>query len=177
MKDNYFQSSKSTESGITSYLKKTKNNNDNNSYTAQKTALEDLIWSGSPSQWANIYFYLLCAFVIPIYGFGLFLILWKFLDTYYHKITITTQRIIERRGILSRHTNEIELYRVKDLRHDQPVFLRIFSLSNILLNTTDHNYPEYKIEGVSNGASLREQLRQAIDIRRDIKGVRELDVG
>ncbi|UOB18435.1 PH domain-containing protein [Abyssalbus ytuae] len=136
---------------------------------------EKTIWKGSPSQWSNLMFYLSCTFLIAAFGLGLLLALWKYLDTQLHIYHITNQRIIEHRGILSKVSKEIELYRVKDIQHREPLFLRIFGLSNILLIAADHDSPVLVLKGLENGAELKEEIRMAVDIRRDIKKVREID--
>lgn len=141
----------------------------------QHTNQEKTLWTGTPSQWVNFPYYLLCIPLVLAFGAGLFLALYFYLTTKYNRFEITNQRIIEHKGILSRFTDELELYRVKDLRHDQPFFLRMLGLSNVVLNTTDHSNPVLTIKGVKNGKKLKEQLRMAVDHRRDIKGVREVD--
>ncbi len=136
---------------------------------------ETKIWTGVPSQWINFLFYLCCVPLSIVFGLGLLLALWKYYDTRLHKIMVTDQRIIEERGIFSVTTNEIELYRVKDITYEQPFFLRIFGLSNIVLITADHTSPTFVLKAIKNGKYIKEQLRLAVDIRRDLKRVRELD--
>jgi uncharacterized membrane protein YdbT with pleckstrin-like domain len=136
---------------------------------------EKLIWEGNPSQWTNFKFYLLCVLLTVVFGLGLILAIWKYYDTKKNKLEITDQRIIEHRGIFSRTTNEVELYRVKDIKHLQPFWLRMVGLSNIWLDSTDHSNPVILIKGISNGKEIKEKLRIAIDIRRDVKSVREID--
>jgi uncharacterized membrane protein YdbT with pleckstrin-like domain len=133
------------------------------------------IWEGRSSQWVCFSFYLLCAVLTVVLGLGLLLALWKYLDTRLNTFKITNQRIIEKRGILSVRTNQLELFRVKDIQLDQPFVLRLFGLSNIILTTSDVSNPVYKIRGIEHGAALLEHIRVAVDQRRDIKGVRELD--
>ena len=135
---------------------------------------ENLIWTGRPSQWVNFdYFlvgFLLCFLVIPI-----FIAIWRYLVVRTWNIEITDQRIIEQKGVFSRTTDEIELYRVKDLRLEEPFLLRLVGLSNIQLTTSDHTHRIYRIPALHNGQELREQLRVAVDVRRDKKGVTERD--
>jgi len=136
---------------------------------------EENIWEGSPSQWSNFSFYLLCVILTPAFGIGLLLALWKYYDTRFNKFEITTQRILEHKGIFSKTTDEIELFRVKDLTHHQPFFLRLVGLSSVSLDTTDKSHPLVLIKAVNNGKELKEHLRIAVDKRRDIKGVTEID--
>jgi membrane protein YdbS with pleckstrin-like domain len=135
---------------------------------------EKIIWEGSPSQWTNFDTYVLCFFfswlVIPI-----FIALWQYLVVKLWKIEVTDQRIIEIKGVLSKTTDELEHYRVKDIRLEEPFFLRLVGLSNIVLNTSDRTHPRVRIPAIQNGKALREELRIAVDIRRDKKRVRETD--
>jgi len=135
---------------------------------------EKEIWKGSPSQWTNFGTYVFCILfiwlVIPI-----FIALWRFLLVKTWKIEITDQRLIEEKGVLSKKTDELELYRVKDIRLEQPFFLRLVGLSNIILATSDRTHSIVKIPAIKDGKNLREKLRVAIDARRDKKKVRETD--
>jgi membrane protein YdbS with pleckstrin-like domain len=135
---------------------------------------EKEIWKGSPSQWTNSGTYVMCILfcwlVIPV-----FIALWRFLVVKTWKIEITDQRLIEEKGVLSKTTDELELYRVKDIRLDQPFFLRLVGLSNVILLTSDRTNPVVRIPAITDGKNLRERLRAAVDIRRDKKRVRETD--
>jgi membrane protein YdbS with pleckstrin-like domain len=139
-----------------------------------KTMEEKEIWKGSPSQWTNFKTYVLCVLfsllVVPI-----FIALWQFLLVKTWKIKITDQRLIEEKGVLSKNTDELELFRVKDIRLEQPFFLRLVGLSNIILATSDKTHSIVKIPAIKDGKSLRERLRVAVDERRDKKKVRETD--
>ena len=136
---------------------------------------EETIWEGNPSHWTSFPFYFISVLFIPLLGIGLIMGIWRYLTIKYWKITITNQRIIEEKGVLSKTTNELELFRVKDLKLDQPFFLRIVGLSNIILLTSDRTNKRYLIEGVDNGKELREKLRVSVEKRRDEKKVREVD--
>ena len=136
---------------------------------------EKTIFKGSPSQVTNFGFYILCVILFPVFGLGLIMFLFRFLKTKFTKFEITDERIIEQTGVLSRKTDETELYRVKDIRLEEPFFLRMFGLSTILLVTSDKTSPIIKLQGVINGNDLRKELRTVVEIRRDKKGVKERD--
>lgn len=138
--------------------------------------MEKTIFKGSPSQLTNTPFYFVCLLLIPFFGLGILMFLIRFLKTKFTKIEITDERIIEQTGILSRKTDETELYRVKDIRLDEPFFLRIFGLSNILIVTSDKTSPIISLFGIKNGSELRKELRDLVEARRDKKGVRERDL-
>ena len=136
---------------------------------------ERIISEGNPSQKLHTLFYIVCALsfwlIIPI-----FLAIWKYMTVSNWNITITNQRIIEKKGVLSKTTHEIELYRIKDIILEEPFFLRIAGLSNIFLLTSTNKSGGIRIPGWENGEKLRETLRNEIEIQRDIKGVRVRDL-
>ncbi len=136
---------------------------------------EETIWKGSPSQWVNFGFYLFWLLPMAWMGLGIVLSLWRYLTTKFTVIEITTERITEEKGVFSKTTDEVELYRVKDIRLEQPFFLRLVSLSNVLLVTTDRTHSIIRLGGVPDGKGLSEKLRASVEERRDTKGVREVD--
>lgn len=137
---------------------------------------EKMIWEGTPSQWSNFMFYMLCIPLLIVFGLGLLLALWKYFDTQSNRIRITDQRIIEQRGILAKITDELDLYQIKYIKQEQPFLLQFFNLSNIVLGTTDQIGPRLVLRGMKDDDNLKERLRMAIDTQRDLKGewLREL---
>jgi uncharacterized membrane protein YdbT with pleckstrin-like domain len=135
---------------------------------------EKLIVKGSPCQITNFWYYILCL-PLAFVGIGFIMFLVRFLKTKFTKYEITEERIIETTGVFSRSTDETELYRVKDIRLEEPFFLRMFGLSTILLVTSDKTSPFITLSGVKNGNNLRKILRDAVEVRRELKGVRERD--
>lgn len=135
---------------------------------------EKQIWSGTPSQVINIPTFVICGLffwlVIPS-----FIILWKWLVVKTTKYELTSERLKTRTGILNKKTDELELYRVRDYRLDQPFFLRIFSLGNIVLVTSDKSTPVVTLRAISNGEQLRNHVRSAVEECRVKKRVREVD--
>ena len=136
---------------------------------------ERTVWLGTPSQVINLGAFLLLGLffwlVIP-----LFIILWKWLVVKNMKYELTTERLRMRHGVLNKKLDELELYRVRDYKLDQPFFLRLFSLGNIILQTSDRTHPTVVIQAIPDAENLREQLRTYVEACRTRKGVRELDV-
>jgi uncharacterized membrane protein YdbT with pleckstrin-like domain len=142
------------------------------------TKEESLVWNDAPSQLTNLPMFIILGllsifiFIIP---FTALAALWSYLVTKNQKYELTTQRLKTYEGVLSKKMDELELYRVTDTRFDQSFFLRIFGLGDIVLITTDKTSPTIKIKAVKNPRELREQIRELVDARRDIKRVREVE--
>ena len=137
--------------------------------------MEKQIWKGHPSHWIDLKTHIFCVLffwlVIPI-----FIALWRIIILKCWEIVITDQRVIETKGVFSKTSDELELYRVKDIQFDQPFCYRFVGLSNITLLTSDKSHPVFKIPAIKDGERVREELRSAIDLRRDEKNVLETDV-
>ena len=132
------------------------------------------VWSGTPSQVVNLPTFIVCVLlfflVVPV-----FYALWRWLVVKMTKYELTTERLRTRYGVLNKKTDELELYRVRDYNFDQPFFLRLFSLGNVILQTSDRSHPTVVIRAIPAGEQLREQIRTHVEACRVAKRVREVD--
>ena len=139
------------------------------------SAQEKIIWEGSPSQVTNLGTYIWCTIlfflVVPV-----FYAIWRWIETRCFRYAVSDQRIRVTQGVFSKRTDSIELYRVKDVVLLQPFWLRLFGLGNVELRTSDMTSPLLTLHAVPDPGSLREKVLLAAEARRDVKGVRELDV-
>lgn len=85
---------------------------------------------------------------------------------------VTSERIRVRRGIWTKRTDELELYRANDTSLIEPLSLRMFGLGTIEVRTMDTSNPTLYLEAVHGARKLREDLRKYIEECRDRKGVR-----
>jgi len=142
-------------------------------------AEESFVWSGSPSQVTNMgtfVFWGVLALTLFLAPVSVIVILWKYLVVKNTKYELTSQRLKTQTGVLTKTNDEVELYRVKDTQFDQPFFLRLFGLGNVLLFSTDVSSPLVKIVAVPNASALREQIRTLVEERRDFKRVRNVEM-
>jgi uncharacterized membrane protein YdbT with pleckstrin-like domain len=65
-------------------------------------------------------------------------------------------------GILSRKIDNIQLFRVRDLGLDQPLFGRMLGYGNLSLTSTDQSAPHLILHGVDDPRALYETLRELI---------------
>lgn len=142
--------------------------------TEKVTVPEEVVWEGGPSQVVNLGTFILCGLlfflIVPI-----FIALWRYLVTNATQYTLTTQRLSYRRGVFSKETDVMELYRVKDMRVVEPFFLRMFGRGDILMETSDRTHPEFVLRAVPEPDRLRDVIRKYVELRRDEKRVREVD--
>ena len=132
---------------------------------------ETNLWTGSSSQVKNFWLFVACLLVIPIPW-----AIYRWLAVKCRTYTLTTERLLISDGIFNKVNDSLELYRIRDLRSEQPFWLRMFGLENIHLVTTDASTPALTLDYMPVSAQLRDVLRQRIEECRRRKGVRELDL-
>ena len=130
--------------------------------------MENVEWQGTPSQISNLAYFVVCG-VLFFLVIPLLLILWRWLQTKYTKYELTSERLIMSKGVLNKTTNQLELYRVRDYRHEQPFFLRIFGLSNIVLISTDKTDKVLNLIAIRDGGDLITQIRSNVEGLRKSK--------
>jgi len=131
---------------------------------------EHLEWTGNPSQWQNLGWWLLCLLLIPIpYA------IWKYLETRNTIYTLTDQRLKFTVGVFNKVTQDLELYRVRDTKFQQSFFERMVGLGEIVLFTTDETSPVISLRYIRDAEAVREKMRALVEARRDAKRVRYLD--
>lgn len=154
-----------------------------------KEDIETLLWKGTSSQWLNLgpfslallliagmliagAFYPL-AFAALIFPFSW--ILWRYLVIRCETYELTSQRLKITKGVLNQTSDEVELYRVKDVLVERKWWMRIFGLGSLYLETSDRSLPQVTIPAISDAIGLREILRKEVEAVRDKKRVREFD--
>ena len=116
--------------------------------------------------------------VLSAVGIGLVIILVRWLRNMSSTYVITDQRLIVRSGLLMKSIDEIELYRIKDVRVVFSVINQITDIGTITLTSTDRTTgdTEFVLRDVPAARERREGLRKLVDRARQRRGVRELDV-
>lgn len=136
---------------------------------------EETIWRGTSSQWKNwglfVICFLLCWLIVPI-----FIALARYLQTKCKVYELTSERLKITEGVFSKVTDTLELYRVKDIETRQPFLYRMFGVENVQMNTSDSSSPFIFIEAVSSSVGLADKIRNQVEIIRQQKGVREIDI-
>ncbi len=115
---------------------------------------ENEIYKGSPSQVLNLGIFLACIFIIPIpFAF------WRWLQVKCTILKVTNRRIIMSAGVFSKRTEEIELYRVRDVAVEEPFIYRIFGVGNIVVISTDKSSRSARLMAFEKPHWLKDQIR------------------
>jgi uncharacterized membrane protein YdbT with pleckstrin-like domain len=136
---------------------------------------EEIIWRGTSSQWKNFGVYLLCGLfcwlIVPV-----FFALAYYLQTRCKVFELTTERLKITSGVFTKVTETLELYRVKDIETRQPFFSQLVGIENVQMNTSDASSPLVLIEAVPSSVGFADKLRNQVEIIRQQKRVREIDI-
>ena len=118
------------------------------------------------------------AWPLALTGLALLIVLWKWLQNMAAKYEITSERLIVRRGIIFKSIDEIELYRVKDVRMDFTLLNQWAGIGNICVTSSDETtrVGDLVMRNIGKAQPRREELRRLVDAARQKRGVREIDM-
>jgi uncharacterized membrane protein YdbT with pleckstrin-like domain len=106
------------------------------------------------------------------------IVLWKWFENLGARFDICPDRLIVRRGIFVKSLDEIELYRVKDIRLDFSLINQMAGIGTITVTSSDETTRRapLALRYVEQAAARRETLRDLVDKARQKRRVREIDM-
>ncbi|HEX9946525.1 MAG TPA: PH domain-containing protein [Allosphingosinicella sp.] len=113
-----------------------------------------------------------------ISGLALLIVLWKWFENMAARYDICTDRLIVREGIFIKSLDEIELYRVKDVRLDFSLINQMAGIGTITVTSSDQTTRDapLTLRHVERAAVRREELRRLVETARQKRRVREIDM-
>ena len=109
---------------------------------------------------------------------ALLILLWKWLENMAAKYEVTEERLIVRRGIINKSIDEIELYRIKDVRLDFTIINQLAGIGRMCVSSSDETTRDGDLvmRDIERAAERREALRRLVDAARQRRSVREVDM-
>lgn len=125
---------------------------------------------GTLAGWGTL---LLC-----LLGVGLIIVLIKWIANLAVTYEVTGDRLILHNGIFVKSIDEIELYRVKDVRIDFSLINQWADIGTITIASSDETTKAgpLVIRDVDSARARRETLRELVNAARRERGVREIDM-
>lgn len=114
--------------------------------------------------------------ILTLVALGILLVVWvKNLAATYE---ITAERLIIRTGILFKAVDEIELYRIKDVRLNFTLLNQWAGIGTLSISSSDETTRngDLVIPHVASAQARREHLRRLVDTARQKRQVREIDM-
>ncbi|WP_114951908.1 PH domain-containing protein [Sphingosinicella terrae] len=111
-------------------------------------------------------------------GIALLVLLVKWVQNLAATYEVTEERLIIHRGIIFKSVDEIELYRVKDIRIDFTLINQWADIGTICVSSSDETtrQGDLVLRHIERARDRREQFRRLVDSARQRRGVRELDM-
>lgn len=111
-------------------------------------------------------------------GVGLVIVLVQWVRNLSVTYELTEDRLILRQGIFIKSIDEIELYRVKNVRLDFSLINQLAGIGTISIESSDETTRggPLVMPHIERAAERREELRGLVDTARQKRRVRELDV-
>ena len=118
------------------------------------------------------------AWPLLLTAIGLAILLFKWVQNLAATFEVTADRLIIRRGIIMKSIDEIELYRIKDVRIDFSIINQLADIGTICVSSSDETTRagDLIMRHVGKARDRREHLRRLVDAARQRRGVRELDM-
>lgn len=119
------------------------------------------------------------AWIFPIaFAAALLVLLAKWFENLATAYEVTEDRLILHKGIFLKSIDEIELYRVKDVRIDFSIVNQMADLGTISITSSDETTRDAPlvIRDVERARARREELRRLVNAARRERGVREIDM-
>ena len=109
---------------------------------------------------------------------ALLIVLWKWFESLAARYDVCTDRLIVREGIFIKSLDEVELYRVKDVRLDFSLINQMAGIGTITVNSSDETTRGRPLilRHVERAAQRREELRRLVEAARQKRRVREIDM-
>jgi uncharacterized membrane protein YdbT with pleckstrin-like domain len=106
------------------------------------------------------------------------IILVKWIQNLAAKFEVTEERLVIRRGIIFKSIDEIELYRVKDVRIDFSLINQLAGIGRISISSSDETTRDgdLVLSDIERAQERREAMRRLVDAARQKRQVREIDM-
>ena len=115
---------------------------------------------------------------LALTALALVIILVKWVQNLAATFEITEERLIIRRGIIFKSVDEIELYRIKDVRIDFSLLNQMAGIGRITISSSDETTRagDLVMPEIQKAQERREALRRLVDTARQKRQVREIDM-
>lgn len=123
-----------------------------------KTVNDDVLYQANPAMFRNSpgKFLLCCALCLVIIGIPMLVVWW--LKCKYTKLTITTSRVVLRKGILSKSLNEVRHEHIRNVQLYQTFVQRLFNVGRLGISTAGQSGVEITVDGIPDPAQAKSLL-------------------
>lgn len=121
--------------------------------------MSDILYSEHPAMFKNNPLgFIACILLIPVFGIGLLIFLWWFLQCKATTLTVKQRDILYEKGLLSKSRVEFGIAGVRTVKVNQSFFDRIFGVGSIQIYTSG-DQPEIEVKGLPDPNRVRELIK------------------
>ena len=111
--------------------------------------------------WTHLLFAWLSLFALGLVLIGIFIFLAKYVEKWTTERALTNRRLIIKRGLIRRNTEEISCNRIEEVNLSQTIIQRILGSGNIL------------VKGVGSGEILLRNIDDPLTVQKKINELRQ----
>jgi len=129
-----------------------------------KPQAETEVWKGNPSYLCYLGHFFLGLTLLPLFGFGLFFILYAVLDRNTRVYTLTNKRAMCRAGIISRRIHEVGTKDIRNINILQGMVARLLGVGTVEIESAAAaGQGRVRFAGVGDPISVRDRIRREKD--------------
>lgn len=121
--------------------------------------MSEPLYSEHPAMFKNNPFgFIAGLLLIPVFGVGILILLWWYLQCKASKLTVKEHDILYETGLLSKSRAEFSISGIRTVRVNQSFFNRIFGVGTIQIYTAG-DLPEIEAKGMPEPNQVRELIK------------------
>lgn len=117
-----------------------------------------ILYEEHPSMFRNQPVWFVVCVLLSLVGVGLLILGWWWLETQATKLTITTERTILRRGLLSKSLTEVWHADVRNVQLNQSFFQRMFDVGRLSISSAGQSGVELDVAGMPDPDGAKELI-------------------
>lgn len=121
--------------------------------------MSEILYSEHPAMFKNNPIgFIVSLLLIPVFGVGLLILLWWYLQCKSSTLTVKESDILYEKGLLSKSRVEFGIAGIRTVRVNQSFFDRIFGVGTIQIYTSG-DQPEIEVKGMPDPNRVRELIK------------------
>lgn len=92
------------------------------------------------------------------------------------KYMLSEDRLFVEKGLLNLRTEEVLLYRIRDIELSMNLSQRIFGVGSVCIYSSDKSSPHVDIENVKDPRAVKELIHKSVEAAKDKRRMRSMEV-